>query len=778
MQRIRLSFFIAGGLLLCCLLGVGRASYGQPQPAGGYPLRVVAVLARAPLPPGGLIPYRQGSRWGYADTTGRVVIAPVLLDEPKFFVEEWAEVNLAEVPLFSRPNAATASQARRNARAMKELQNTYGLLNARGEILLIHQHAGQVTLLRPDGSLGAGRASQHVGEPRLDAFQVTSPADGTAPRWVIGPVPPTVRNPDAAYRYAQAHVPLGAGRYAYGPATRFRLVQRVRHPSGSDRRAPSFTRRFLRRGPGYRGTLLADSATHLRLTNYRYEFIAPFHDHRARAQLRPPKRLALATQPRWTYLDPQGHELALPAAIGEATDFAGGAALVWTLRPSSSGPADHALGGIIDPQGRWLLRPTGTLSPPDQYGLLRFTERVGADSLTRFLTRQGQPAFVPNVFRHAGPFYNGRAWVEALDGRQGLLNRQGQWVTPLAYEVLGSVLARYNQLRTSPLYSHGDAWASRYTSSSFPNSQPADTAYMLARRAGKYGWVARRTGQEVVPARYDSVSYYLTAGVACAARGGQAYVLNARGRELVQATYRGDWYDYPGRPLHVYRPGAGTWSAIDTSGHARLPWLPGAGYLTPEGRAVVQEPNPDGPNLPGYQRPETPCTGVVDAAGHVVIPFAYGTRYSGWPASMHLDWMRYVYDPVLAISNLPDSNTPSGAYVVYVDGRHVQLLGAPDLRPFTPGSFYLLGVLASGWHVGSRLADSLSVLINPAGRQWAAPRGTTWQRALTSLPGANQDVPFARGAERLRVLEQRPGYGLQPGPAGYVTRGGRRLWAD
>lgn len=40
-----------------------------------------------PEPPGGLVPYREGKRWGYCAALGRVWIKPVFPDEPSFLVQ-------------------------------------------------------------------------------------------------------------------------------------------------------------------------------------------------------------------------------------------------------------------------------------------------------------------------------------------------------------------------------------------------------------------------------------------------------------------------------------------------------------------------------------------------------------------------------------------------------------------------------------------------------------------------------------------------------------------
>lgn len=77
-------------LLLGCLRALG-ALHAHTMPPAGAPLREVTRLARVAEPPGGLIPYRAGALWGYADTTGRVVIRP-----------SWELDNIRETTFFNR----------------------------------------------------------------------------------------------------------------------------------------------------------------------------------------------------------------------------------------------------------------------------------------------------------------------------------------------------------------------------------------------------------------------------------------------------------------------------------------------------------------------------------------------------------------------------------------------------------------------------------------------------------------------------------------------------
>lgn len=767
-------------LVFACQALSGQAQVVSGPPPGGYLPAVVAALARVPLPPGGLIPYRRGDHWGYADTTGRVVVAPVMLREP-FFMEEQAgftHASLAEIPLFLNSEAA-GSYPWSNLK--KEFVNCVGIMNGRGEILLLTAQQ-DVPLLLPDGSLQAGRRQQHGGEPMLTPLYSPEPGRRSVAGWATVLVPSSEPRRRAEHQQLLQR-PLGPNRYAYqGAHTRVQWLHRWRR----------HRYQLWRRVAQGRFEVLADSAGHY-LTGAKYQSINPFHENRALAEVYYTRPGPTGRQPprrRFVYLDRRGHEATpVPAEATSATDFVGGTALVWVTRRIDYYPSYARTGGIIDTLGRVLLPLTSALSNPDESGLLRCREASGpADSITRFLTRQGRPAFAGNsVFRRAGPFYNGRAWAEALDGRQGLLNRRGEWVTPKAYDLLGSATKRYFNPQTGyrPTYRHDNTWVNNQawlSQGGWPsdNDAPADTAYMLARRAGHYGWVARRTGREVIPARYDSVIFHLSGGVACAVRAGQGYVVTAQGRELAQATYRGDWYDYPGRPLHLFRPAEGRWSVMDTSGCFRLPWLSGTGFLTPEGRAVVQEAKIAGQENLSFMdgQREYPCTGIVDAQGHVVLPFDDGIGYSGSYASLHLASMQAVSYPPFYLRSDQVSQLPSQVYRLSSSSGY-QLLAAADFQPFTPGSFAEVNLLANGWHIGYRATDSLTVLIDPAGRQVAAPRGTRWERYYQRGSAQNQTPPFANGIEKVRYGSELGGpYESAPSHYGYLTRWGRRLWTE
>ena len=782
MRRTTLLQYWLRALLLLGLLGggvpghaqqpAGPPGFGGPPP-GGFPLRVTRQLARVPEPPGGLLPFRHGQRWGFADSTGRVWIQPELLEAPAPLVDGFVGLPLWYFPQFidsARFGPVLGwNEPLKHISPVSDwlLQRRFrrrgALLNARGEILLIGRR--RVLLVRPDSSLRTARRAWHRRQPRLAADY----------RWQFtpaGPVPHRYyeprQRPARPDNYRRGR--LGEGYYARWRYQRLRLVYRVRFKRDQNRtRYFFFQRETLRH---YRVALF-DSSGH-RLTPRRYLHIELFHEHRALAELRrlPGQRRRARRFPsdgaRLVFLDRRGRELALPAGVTVASPFAQGAAVGWAGPARGYAAAEFRRGVIIDTLGRLLLPFTDSLSALDAAGLLRVAEA----GRTRFLTRRGEPAFANHAFRRAGPFYHGRAWVQAFDGRQGLINPRGQWVTPLRYELLTSATRRYPFRRDfAPAYTHGAPLRPDELRHALPNWLPPDTAYMLCRRAGKYGFVARRTGREVIPARYDSVRFHLADGVACLYRGGQAYVVNAQGRELVQAEYRGDWYDYSGHPLHVFRPATARWTVIDTSGRRRLPWLPGTGYYTPDGRALVELTPADSCNELyagcGYR-----CAGLLDSAGHVLLPFGYGLTYAGTHRRLHLGSIMAAQHRPLELESYPSSAEPSQVYLLPTPTAGTRLLRARDLQPFTPGTFDNLRLLAGNWHLGRRRADSLSVLIDPRGRQHAAPRGTTWLREHRS----EDYPPFQRGPEPVRP--NRPADFRVSWPDDYVTRGGQPLWDD
>ena len=133
-----------------CVGGLGLLGcWGQPAAAqapvpGGAALREVTRLERVPEPPGGLIPYRVGKLWGYADTTGRLVIRPCFawrdmegFEGTLLFDEGYALVGSDMLPTWQ-----TGSNPK---------QYSVGILNARGELLWISEE--EEAVIQVDGSI-------------------------------------------------------------------------------------------------------------------------------------------------------------------------------------------------------------------------------------------------------------------------------------------------------------------------------------------------------------------------------------------------------------------------------------------------------------------------------------------------------------------------------------------------------------------------------------------------------------------------------------------------
>lgn len=801
------------GLLACLSPRRPRAQQLAAPPAGigpqqvGRPLRLVAELARVPLPPGGLIPFRQGAYWGYADTTGRVWIEPVLEPEPPFFVGDVVRLSGASLPQFRDPDTRLSYNGGSAPASLPQYSSYSFWLNARGEFLAVDEQGRwpEVALVLPNGHLRAGRAAEHLGEPAL-TMRYGAAAPQVAPTPAPAPLsqPATRPDPDVVEpEIVQHYWPVGEGRFLYSPERYYhRLVEVHRRRSGHNGHYRYYhAYRFwipYRKSSDF---ALVDSAGRL-LTDFRYRGAYGSNPHfrfqrgwLAIIETRPvpPDSPPGTPASGLVLLSRQGRVVPLPLAVKKAELGPDGLALAWTLhevpRPDSRDIMHEVpdLGGIIDTAGRWLLPMTGRLSNPDQFGYLRHAALVEGDTVTRFITRRAEPAFAGNVFRYAGPFYNGRAWVEALDGRQGLIDRTGHWVTPLRYELLTVPTSRRSyryqfksRARATPRFTD---YGSLYDLAQLP-----DTAYVLCRRAGKYGYVARHSGREVIPARYDSVVYHLSEGLACLYRGGQPYVVTARGREIAQGEYRGDSYKYPGRPLHLYRPADGHWTVVDTTGRARLPWLPGTGYLAPDGRGVVREPRL--PPIPGldWRDQEKPCSGVVDSVGRVVVTFRDVAGYSGprftWPFTS-----RSGGEEPMPLVQTTEGEGP-GSYVVS-DGKDVlRLLRSRDLQPLCPDAFSTkpppnisrsgdggLHLQPGGWHVGLRLSDGRSVLISPTGQCRLPPPGTEWARLYYTQSSALPGVPFAHHAEKV-LWGPVYCHPCAPSQQGYVTPGGRPLWKD
>ncbi len=230
-MRISMGYFwFWVGLMLAGVVTV------RAQP--GAPLREVTRLARVPEPPGGLIPYRAGTLWGYADTTGRIVIRPCIswatIQETTLFDHGFAVIRAA-----IEPSAVQALVSQTPGTEPSEPE-AYRLLvlNARGELLRVRQ--SEAAVQQPDGSLRCLPRPLARGQRELTAlireewqntgfnagsFRRVSAA-GSAP--ALPPLPPGAFRGEriGAHRVAWATSPA-AGRRTGTSRRRLRLPQEL-----------------------------------------------------------------------------------------------------------------------------------------------------------------------------------------------------------------------------------------------------------------------------------------------------------------------------------------------------------------------------------------------------------------------------------------------------------------------------------------------------------------------------------------------------------------------
>lgn len=157
-------------LLLALVLSWRPAAAQELPPPGGWPLRSVAELHPAAGLPGGLVPYRQGQRWGLADTTGRVWVQPVFTEEPPLAWEG------AGQPAFA--GRFTQASGFWRGRALVRQGAQYGLIDTLGRWVL----PPQAERLRFDNPTDAHYRQRELSDPRglFDHF---------GPRWQYTTLP-------------------------------------------------------------------------------------------------------------------------------------------------------------------------------------------------------------------------------------------------------------------------------------------------------------------------------------------------------------------------------------------------------------------------------------------------------------------------------------------------------------------------------------------------------------------------------------------------------------
>ena len=749
-------------LLLISLRPGPLRAQSNPAPAPVPPLRLVTHLARVAPPPGGLVPFRRGLLWGYADTTGRVVVPPVLRAAPPFSPAGFARVDAYYDPsaeqsdnLHFRDDYKPGSQPQRRL-----------FVNAHGEFLLAQP--GQAALLQPDGSLRlAARYAGSAGQtelldvsPEVGVVERLS-RDAPAEQLITRRIDP----PRLERRRATGEIyPLNddqPDRYTY--VERKRVYGNVR----VFQRCSFF---IEKRWHVVRSKeALLDGRGH-RLTPHRYSEISWFGHGLARVWVEDTDK-----EPGgYGLIDRRGREVLPPRY--QHVSYPNQAGILVVEAPREAQPAAPRRYGLLDTLGRWVVPlQAEVLSDPDAAGLVRRRRlRAPADTVVEFLTLRGQPAFAADLgLREATGFWAGRAWARTAAGT-GLLDARGQWVVPPG---------RYQELR--PMHVDGLYWPLatqddpefaphrpddiRLEGDTAPDYPLADTAYWLVRRAGLYGLVSLATGAEVVPCRYDAITCWV-GEYGSGTRNHQDYFLTSRGgRELATGRYRGEWYALPGRgPLFQLHLSPYRWLVCDTAGRpvtALLPQVPAEhGLLLPDNLVLIRRPidpqNPTEAQWYGFG------SAVADTAGHLLLPFRRALAYVGKPS-----WLNSAY--YWSSSSVRSVVPRHVAFEVNeADGQHLLLARAGKLRDVTGHGYGGLEPLAGGWYLTSRAGRS--VLLSPEGAEVLAPDGYKWDETLHQV---GRVVPFANGTASVAESSFRKpvvfGY-----KGGLVTRGGRRLWQD
>jgi len=437
-------------------------------PAG---LHQVARLVPAEGPRGGLVPYRQGSRWGYADCTGRIRVAPWWPVDPGFLVGGLHQL------------------------ASPVATDSFMVINGLGDCLRVGK--GQALLVDSMGAL-VSVANWLPDAPlvyKLPERYWRSEDD--LDRWCFSSSP------------SNRYIRRGYGHYGFEHGLG-RFVASRRLPDDST--SSGYYRYAL---TDYRGR---------RLTKLIYNELGDFSDRRA----------LVVRNGRLGYLDPQGREVIPPCyhpyyeVFNEAySTFHHGLARVWddSLR---YGLIDTT-GKVVLPLRHW---PALYDADEAGYCLLRRPTPAG-DTVCQYLGLGGRAAFGGRTFTRAEPFWHGRAWVWRGQ-KVGLLNARGRLVVPYRYDDLYFAHVRFGIEQThTPARQHAPDRCFFEASNEHPVHH-IDTLCLQAIRGGKVGFVDFKTGRELVRPRYDYVFFSFRAGLACVGRGEQLFIINRRGRELCE----------------------------------------------------------------------------------------------------------------------------------------------------------------------------------------------------------------------------------------------------
>lgn len=716
-------------------------------PTGGATLREVSRLEYVAEPPGGLVPYRAGNALAYADTSGRLVIAPFGpwpgTSNSRFFQQGFVVIQPSLKKI--TPLSDTSPRRREPVRLV--------ILNARGEVLLVRR--SEAAVFQPDGSLVCRPHWQAHGLPELRALPlVEAGRSNYFNSWVMAPA---LSFHDQAPAHATGiSLPDTLTWDRNLPYVEWVGIRRVARAQETTTKQGRLTQRFA----------LGDWQGHL-LTKFAFSAIQNFREGKAVAELasdppvRNPSQLTTRTRsrPQFVYLDTLGRQL--PNGV---FDYAG---------PFCRGRAVVGVGsrmGVIDAQGHFLI-PLGKhrISGPDAEGYLTLAKPDSAkgNETIQFLAPAGTPP-IPQLFAEVQGFRQGRAEVRAGE-RAGLIDATGHWITAFPYEVLHTP----GELRSAP--EGADQYAPHRNEPESPRYslyQPLpgpDSTLLVGRRAGKIGLVSRATGQEVVAARYDAVVLNPCHGIACLQRDGINYLVSAFNGQEVAATYQGyDFLTTHGRRLLVTRRSPAGWALADTLAQLRTPWVPGTGYLTPYGHLLSFEQN--AATLYSLQ-------GKTLLTAPVIVQPPSG---SVWDDIGGNNWYRAASSDELVSAHYQlrlDQAYPAAQGVYFALNQASQTCSIYDANLRQLAKLFLppadskqqFHLLVSGWsmlveHTGTpRSYQTLTkgfftdtghpLPVPPAGMSWA--------------PSAWGDLP--------RLWQT---YGLLPVTAGYMTKGRRQLWQD
>ena len=516
-------------LMLTGLLRPGLAQ--ELPPPGGWPLRPVTELAVVPEPPGGLVPYRQGQLWGYADTTGRVWIRPQFAHEPPLFGQglllrtgegpwpKWhARYGMVWWEAYPGPKGMRWTLGH-GPKQPAPTDRSF-LLNAHGEQLVAEPE--QALMLDVTGRYRAVRRDAHFGRPELLVIRPRQrAADPNPGAWFTRPISaqsllvPKRLNKPRRFGLGEILTDQEPFRFSASKVNWLRPTYRAWFQGHCGDRGQRVVRRYRHQG---RDALFDERGR--RLTPYRYHIIQPLQprlllyqdaDHIADIYAYRQAGLPASAWPngtQWGLLTANGQPLT-PADFFHIWPLGHGTFWVVAQRQGTL----HY--GIIDTLGRFRVPLAAEpLSLADDAGLLRRrsappvpSEQNAAfkvratypDTATiSYLRPDGRPAF-PGRFEQASAFWRGRALVRQ-HGHYGIIDTLGRWVLPPQ----PGELSYYYRSGQSDAEDADPLLLFDEFDRDNPFTQAAtDSTLLLLHRDGAYGLVEGRSGRLLIAPCFD-----------------------------------------------------------------------------------------------------------------------------------------------------------------------------------------------------------------------------------------------------------------------------------